>query len=132
MLYDERKQLLFRRIESELPLELTENQGDIMPLGIDTPVVPHNEKLSKYLDDLLLIAQGIIFDERFPFENQVRPDEVEVQYHTLQVMIAIEIFAKEGAEGETSHSENGVSRGYSSADVSIALLNRVTPMCGTL
>ena len=37
------------------------------------------------------------------------------------------MFAKRGAEGETAHSENGVSRTYASANVSEDLLKEITP-----
>jgi hypothetical protein len=42
------------------------------------------------------------------------------------------MFNKRGAEGETSHSENGVSRTYSSASVSEELLREITPKAGVV
>lgn len=129
MTYDERKQLLFRRIKDGLPDELLVNQGDVMPLSIDTPSVPFNAELSQYLDDLMLMAREIIFENQYPFDNQVRPADVIARYYMLQIRIAIEIFVKEGAEGEIVHSESGVSRTYTSSDISPALLNQITPMC---
>lgn len=127
MLYDERKQLLFRRIKEDIPDDLLVNEGDAMPLSVGAPNAPYNAGLNQYLDDLLLIAQGIIFDERFPYAEQKRPDDVEEIYHVLQVMIAIEIFNKEGYEGLVNLSENGLNQSYSSADVSIALISRIVP-----
>lgn len=128
MLYDERKQLLYRRIKDSLPDDLLVNQGDVMPLGTDTPSIPFNPELSQYLDDLLLMSREIIFEVQYPFPEQKRPDDVSAQYHILQIRIAIELFAKEGAEGELAHSEGGISRTYTSADVSIDLLNQIAPM----
>lgn len=127
MHYDERKSMLCRRIKDSLPDNLLVNEGDVMPLGVDTPTVPYNADLSQYLDDLLLIAQGIILDERFPFAEQERPDDVEEMYHVLQVMVAVEVFNKEGYEGLKNYSENGISQSYSSADISLALIARITP-----
>ena len=42
------------------------------------------------------------------------------------------MISKRGAEGETSHSENGVSRSYASAGVSEELLREITPKVGVV
>jgi hypothetical protein len=42
------------------------------------------------------------------------------------------MFNKRGAEGETAHSENGVSRTYQSANVSEDLLKEITPKAGVV
>lgn len=84
-----------------------------------------DELLLAYLED----AKGIVLNRRYPFGY---PDgtEVEPKYETVQVRIALELFSKQGAEGEVSHSENGISRGYESASVSPSLLNMVIPKVG--
>ena len=83
------------------------------------------ELLLTYLED----AKGIILNKRYPFGY---PDgtEVEPKYETVQVKIALELFSKQGAEGEVSHNENGISRGYESASVSPSLLSMVVPKVG--
>ena len=43
---------------------------------------------------------------------------------------AIEIFAKLGAEGQTVHNENGVSRAYETAALSNTLKNEIRPIVG--
>ena len=78
------------------------------------------------LDELLETANDIIFENRFPYSDF--PDEVEKKYQGLQVQIAVELFNKFGAEGQQSHTENGITRSWTSADVSDALLNRITPI----
>lgn len=128
MTYNERKESLFRRIKDGLSPDLLTNVGDVMPLDGSIPNVPVNADLDLYLDDLLTAAKDVIFEVRFPFQDY--PEDVEPRYHYLQVKIAVEINAKEGAEGETSHSENGISRTYSSADISYDLLDKIIPMCG--
>lgn len=80
------------------------------------------------LEDILESAKAVILSRRFPFGEV--PNELEVRYEDLQIRIAVEMFAKRGAEGETSHSENGVSRAYSSASVSEELLREITPKGG--
>ena len=82
------------------------------------------------LEDILESAKAVILSRRFPFGEQ--PDELENKYKDLQIRIAVEMIAKRGAEGETSHSENGVSRSYSSASVSEELLREITPKAGVV
>ena len=72
------------------------------------------------LEDILESAKAVILSRRFPFGEH--PEEIEPKYKDLQLRIATEMFNKRGAEGETAHSENGVSRSYASANVSEDLL----------
>ena len=77
------------------------------------------------LEDILESAKAVILSRRFPYGFY--PLEIEDRYKDLQIRIAVEMYAKRGAEGETAHSENGVSRTYSSASVSEELLREITP-----
>ena len=80
------------------------------------------------LSELLNQAGAIVLNRRFPFGY---PDGMEVpsQYERIQISIALELFSKMGAEGETSHNENGISRTYEAGDVSPSLLKQIIPMC---
>ena len=82
------------------------------------------------LEDILESAKAVIMSRRFPFGEQ--PAEIEDKYKDLQIRIAVEMFNKRGAEGETAHSENGVSRSYASANVSEDLLKEITPKVGVV
>ena len=82
------------------------------------------------LEDVLESAQAVILSRRYPFGEQ--PLELEEKYKDLQIRIAVEMYNKRGVEGQTSHSENGVSRGYSSASVSEELLREITPKVGVV
>jgi hypothetical protein len=82
------------------------------------------------LEDILESAKAVILSRRFPFCEH--PAEIEDRYKDLQVRIAVEMFNKRGAEGETAHNENGVSRSYSSASVSEELLREITPKVGVV
>jgi hypothetical protein len=82
------------------------------------------------LEDILESAKAVILSRRFPFGEQ--PTEIEPRYNDLQIRIAVEMFNKRGAEGEIAHSENGVSRTYSSASVSEELLREITPKAGVV
>jgi hypothetical protein len=54
-------------------------------------------------------------------------NEVEEKYRRLQVEIAIELFNKIGAEGQTRHSENGIDRTFATTMVSRTLLSQIIP-----
>ena len=82
------------------------------------------------LEDLLESAKAVILSRRFPFGEW--PEEIEAKYKDLQIRIAAEMYNKIGAEGQTSHSENGVSRTYASASVSEELLREITPKGGVV
>ena len=82
------------------------------------------------LEDILESAKAVILSRRFPFGEL--PDEIESRYKDLQIRIAVEMFSKRGAEGEVAHSENGISRTYSSANVSEDLLREITPKGGVV
>ena len=82
------------------------------------------------LEDLLESARAVILSRRFPFQDH--PPDVEDRYKDLQIRIAVEMYNRRGAEGETAHSENGVSRTYSGANVSEELLREITPKGGVI
>ncbi|MDO4945683.1 MAG: DNA-packaging protein [Ruminococcus sp.] len=82
------------------------------------------------LSELLETAKSIIFARRFPFGSTLT--DVEPMYRNLQVRIAVDLYNKQGAEGETSHSENGVNRTYQSSWVSEDLLKEIVPKAGIL
>lgn len=85
-----------------------------------------DEVLSTYL----LIAGKKIIARAYPYKDDVT--EVPSKYDTLQLEIAAYLLNKRGAEGQTSHSENGVSRSYENADVPASMLKAVTPHCGVI
>lgn len=85
-----------------------------------------DEVLSTYLN----LAGSKIIAKAFPYQTDVT--EVPAQYSYLQVEIAAYMLNKRGAEGQTTHSENGVSRSYESADVPASMLKAITPYCGVI
>ena len=86
---------------------------------------------SELLMSLLDIAEGIVLNRRYPFGT---PEGATVPpvYEHIQLQIAVELFSKMGAEGQTAHSENGINRTYESADISPSLLKRIIPVCGSV
>lgn len=85
-------------------------------------------------DDVLIsylsIAGRKIINRAYPYDDTVT--EVPRRYGYLQCDIAAYLLNKRGAEGQTSHSENGVSRSYESADVPESMLSEVVPHVGVL
>ncbi len=81
------------------------------------------------LESLIDISEGIVLNKHYPFGP---PDGATVprQYEHIQLQIAVELFSKMGAEGQTAHNENGINRTYEAADVSPSLLKRIVPKCG--
>lgn len=82
--------------------------------------------LHTYLD----VAGQIIIRRAYPYKDDV--SEVPYKYNTLQCEIALYLLNKRGAEGETSHSENGISRSYENADVPESMLKSITPYSGVI
>lgn len=76
------------------------------------------------------LAGNKICRKAFPFDPTVT--EVPEQYGFTQVEIAVYLLNKRGAEGETSHSENGISRSYEDGDVPPTMLRQIVPMAGVL
>lgn len=84
-----------------------------------------DDVLSAYLN----LAGLKIIAKAYPYRDDVT--EVPTQYEALQVEIAAYMLNKRGAEGETSHTENGITRVYEKADIPTSMLRTITPHCGT-
>ncbi len=84
------------------------------------------EVLLTYLN----IAGNKIINRAYPYGTD--DPEVPSRYGFLQCEIAAYLLNKRGAEGQTAHSENGISRSYESADVPESMLGAVTPNCGVI
>lgn len=81
--------------------------------------------LSTYLD----IAGNKILRKAYPYDDT--QTTVPEKYHYTQLEVAAYLLNKRGAEGETAHSENGISRSYEDGDVPPSLMREVVP-CAAL
>lgn len=92
-----------------------------MSEGVDT-----DETLLTYLK----IAEKKILNGLYPFggENKTIPEKYEI----MQCEIAVYLLNKRGAEGQTIHTENGISRNYESGDIAETLLAQITPVVGVM
>ncbi len=94
-------------------------QLDLLKEILGNPVAS-DTLLQYYLD----IASDVICDIR-------NADYVEDKYLNVQIQIAVELYNKAGAEGQTAHSENGIARTYEASDISPSLLKKITPFAKT-
>ena len=85
-----------------------------------------DDVLISYLD----IAGQKIINRAYPYDDTVT--EVPRRYGYLQCDIAAYLLNRRGSEGQLSHSENGISRSYASADVPESMLSEVCPHVGVL
>lgn len=75
----------------------------------------------------LEIAKEFINERRGFIPSEETP--IEDKYLNLQVLMTVEALSKEGAEGEKSHSDNGVSRSYENGSpYSDSLMNMIIPL----
>ena len=86
---------------------------------------------TELLQNLLWQAEGIVLNRRYPFGTP-EGATVTAAYEHIQLQIAVELFSKMGAEGQTGHNENGVNRTYEAADISPSLLRRIVPVVGSV
>lgn len=82
------------------------------------------------LSTYLSIAGNKVCRKAYPFDPTVTvvPD----QYAHTQVEIAVYLLNKRGAEGQTAHSENGISRSYEDGDVPPTLLRDIVPFASVM
>lgn len=92
-----------------------------------SPDTASDELLSYLLEQ----SEGIILNRRYPFGA---PEDASLSplHEQIQIRIAVELYSKMGAEGQTQHTENGVSRTWEAGDVSPSLLKHIVPVCGSV
>lgn len=89
-----------------------------------------NETDESTVSAYLGIAASKICRRAYPFDPSIM--EVPEQYSYLQVEIAVYLLSRRGSLGALSHSENGYSESYESADVPESLMRQIVPMAGVL
>lgn len=79
---------------------------------------------------LLDIAGQAVLNKAYPYDPTVLT--VPIRYESVQLDIAQYLYNKRGAEGQTAHSENGISRSYEEGGVPKSMLRDVVPHVGTV
>ena len=81
---------------------------------------------------LILINRAIrkVCSKRYPYGyTDIEKEKAVSKYRDVVFDAAVYYWAKQGSEGQSSHSENGISRGYQNED---DLYFDVVPMAKTL
>ena len=107
---------------------------DIDKLALCRVMVGQPDTAEGWSDEILraylTIAGRKIINRAYPYDDTIT--EVPTRYGYLQCEIAAYLLNKRGAEGEVSHSENGISRTYENADVPDSMLRDVIVHCGVV
>lgn len=78
-------------------------------------------------------AERKVIKARYPYgHDEQQREKALLQYADNIEQIYIYLFNKQGAEGETSHNENGVSRTYENAGIPSSYLADIVPCVGVL
>lgn len=83
-----------------------------------------------FLTACLDAAKAKILNKAYPFGDGTEP--FPEKYDQLHIQLAHYLFLRQGAEGETVHLENGISRHWEDGDAPATLMRQVTPMGGVL
>ena len=86
-----------------------------------------DEKDESVISVFLEIAKSTVLNILYPYETEDDKMVWLKKYDSTQCKIAAYMLNKRGAEGETMHSENGISRTYGNADIPNDLKNEITP-----
>ena len=54
------------------------------------------------------------------------------RYESVMLRIAVVLFSQRGAEGQVSHTENGITRMWESTGATESLLKSIMPMVGSV
>lgn len=90
----------------------------------------NNSEEDSLLLALLNIAGQKILDRVYPYNYGI--EDIPTRYEYKQLEIAVYLYNKRGAEGQTVHNENGINRTYESADVPESLMRGITPFVGVM
>ena len=86
-----------------------------------------DEKLMAYLT----ASQKEILGWRYSYCEEI-PTEIPAEYEMTQVVAVIAGYSQSGAENQTSHSENGISRTFKYEDMIAYIRSHVTPFVGVI
>lgn len=82
------------------------------------------------VESLLDAARAAIVLRVYPYDET--QSEVPERYIGAQVEIAVYLYNKQGAEGQTRHAEGGINRYYESANIPNDYFKGITPYVGVL
>lgn len=82
------------------------------------------------LEVILENAKSVVLQRLYPYH----PNETHIpeRYHYKVVEVATFMYNKRGAEGQTYHKEQGISRGYDGASIPESMLQDIIPKVDVL
>ena len=75
-------------------------------------------------------AKLAILNRLYPYDDT--KTDIPERYKYLQMQIAIYLINKVGAEGESNHTEGGISRTYGSSGLPESYLREIIPRAGVI
>ncbi len=82
----------------------------------------------RVLEEQLAEAEALILNKMYPFGYQ-DGTPLPSRYDRLQIKLAVELYTQRGAEGQASHTENGVTRTWPSVN---RILAQIPSHCGSV
>lgn len=92
---------------------------------------PETAELKKTIAVYLELAKAKMLQRRFPFVEDLENYELPEKYDVLHAEYALRLYARRGGEGEVGHTENGITRSYSSVNDE-DILSQITPLAKVL
>lgn len=80
------------------------------------------------LTAMLALSQSLILNKMYPFGFE-DGTTVPSMYEHVQLELAVELYTRRGAEGQASHTENGITRTWTEKCRTLA---RVVPHVGSV
>ena len=104
---------------------MTLNEKIVMLTSLlsNDPVVPSQEVLTVYLQ----IAEQEILAWRYSYGTA--PDSLPAEFEMTQIYAVLAGLTNAGAEGETNHSENGITRTFRHDSMLAYIHANVRPVC---
>lgn len=96
-------------------------------LKIDYVKAMTEEENEGIVSTFLGISKEAILNRLYPYVSDDVGRVWLSKYDYLQCRLAVYFLNKQGAEGETSHNENGVNRSYGTTDIPNDILCEITP-----
>lgn len=88
-------------------------------------------KYEELLEIYLRVAEKEIIAWRYSYSHS-GPSEVPPEYEMTQIYAVIVGYSQSGAEGQLSHSENGISRMFKHEDMVKYIRSNVIPLAGVM
>ena len=90
-----------------------------------------DDTMDSLITNYLTCAEREILTWRYSYGREI-PSSVPVEYEMTQIHAVIAGFNQRGAENQTSHNENGISRSFSYSDMVRYIRSNVIPLCKIL